>query len=91
MDNGLAKRNPALAKQWYETKNGKLNPFDITFGSGKKVWWQCEKGHEWETSPVYRNKGTGCPYCSNKKVCIDNCLATLNPEIAEEWASTKNG
>ncbi|PEE35651.1 zinc-ribbon domain-containing protein [Bacillus pseudomycoides] len=33
MDNSLAKRNPELAKQWHETKNGKLTPFDVTYGS----------------------------------------------------------
>ncbi|TRZ80398.1 hypothetical protein D4R86_04300 [bacterium] len=25
------------------------------------------------------------------KVCKDNCLATLNPELAKEWHPTKNG
>ncbi|WP_255261530.1 zinc-ribbon domain-containing protein [Bacillus pseudomycoides] len=91
MDNSLAKRNPELAKQWHETKNGKLTPFEATLGSSKKVWWKCEKGHEWEASPANRHQGKGCPYCSNQKVCIDNCLATLNPEIAKEWHPTKNG
>lgn len=91
MDNSLAIRNPELAKQWHETKNGKLTPFHVTFGSNKKAWWKCEKGHEWEASTWNRHKGRGCPYCANKKVCIDNCLATLNPEIAKQWHPTKNG
>ncbi|QWI77934.1 zinc-ribbon domain-containing protein (plasmid) [Bacillus mycoides] len=91
MDNSLAIRNPELAKQWHETKNGKLTPFHVTFGSNKKAWWKCEKEHEWEASTWNRHKGRGCPYCANKKVCIDNCLATLNPEIARQWHPTKNG
>ncbi|MEK4503744.1 zinc-ribbon domain-containing protein [Bacillus sp. FSL R12-0069] len=91
MENSLAIRNPELAKQWHETKNGTLTPFHVTFGSNKKAWWICEKGHEWEASTWNRHKGRGCPYCSNKKVCIDNCLATLNPELAKQWHPTKNG
>ncbi|MED1057635.1 zinc-ribbon domain-containing protein [Bacillus mycoides] len=66
MENSLAIRNPELAKQWYETKNGKLTPFHVTFGFNKKAWWMCEKGHEWETSVNNRAKGTRCLYCSRK-------------------------
>ncbi|WP_257133436.1 zinc-ribbon domain-containing protein [Bacillus wiedmannii] len=37
MDNSLAIRNPKLSKQWHETKNGKLTPFDITELSSKST------------------------------------------------------
>ena len=30
-------------------------------------------------------------HTNNKKVCIDNCLATTHPEIASQWHPTKNG
>ncbi len=90
-DNCLATINPDLAKEWHLTKNGKLNPDMVTPGSGKKIWWKCEKGHEWETAICNRNKGTGCPYCVGQKVSIDNCLATINPEISKQWHPTKNG
>jgi hypothetical protein len=43
----------------------------------------CDKGHEWETTVIDRNRGSGCPYCS--------CLATKNPELVKEWHPTKNG
>jgi hypothetical protein len=89
-DNCLAILNPDLAKEWNQTKNGSLTPRDITLYSGKKVWWVCDKGHEWEAKMADRNKGSGCPYCSGSVVCNDNCLATLNPELALEWHSTKN-
>ncbi|EJV76471.1 MULTISPECIES: zinc-ribbon domain-containing protein [Bacillus cereus group] len=36
MDNSLAIRKPKLSKQWHETKNGKLTPFDVTYSSDKK-------------------------------------------------------
>ena len=32
-------------------KNGEVTPSDIAIGSQKKVWWKCEKGHEWQTTP----------------------------------------
>ena len=91
-DNSLQALNPELAKQWHPTKNGDLTPSDVRPGSGKKAWWVCEKGHEWEVSPNTRtNMNSGCPYCSGKRACIDNCLQTLNPDLAKQWHPSKNG
>jgi len=33
-----------------------LTPSDVTVGYGKKVWWQCAYGHEWEAVIVNRKK-----------------------------------
>jgi very-short-patch-repair endonuclease len=90
-EKSLAFLNPKVAGEWHPTKNGKLRPEDVTPGSGKKVWWQCRKGHACNASPAQRTKGKGCPYCINRKVCNDNCLSTVNPLIASEWHPTKNG
>ena len=87
----LAVKKFALSKQWHPTKNGDLTPYDVTTSSNKKAWWQCEKGHEWFARISHRSNGVGCPYCINKFVCNDNCLQTLNPELAKQWHSTKNG
>ena len=89
-DNCLSVLNPTLAAEWHPTKNGDLTPRDVTSGSGKKAWWICEKGHEWQAAIGSRSTGTGCPYCSNQVVCDDNCLQTLNPSLAKEWHPTKN-
>ena len=91
--NCLAILNPGLAKEWHPTKNGDLTPFDVGLGSHKKVWWQCDKGddHEWQSIVVSRSNGRGCPVCIGQKVVLSNCLATLNPNLAKEWHSTKNG
>ena len=66
--NDLATTHPDLCKEWNYEKNIDLTPQDITYGSGKKVWWICEHGHEWQVSPNMRtcNK-TGCPICAKKK------------------------
>ena len=90
-ENNLGTINPELSKQWHPTKNGKLTPFDVTPNSNKKAWWICQKGHEWEAGIAHRNNGSNCPFCCNQKVCIDNCLATKNPELSKQWHPTKNG
>ena len=85
-ENSLADRFPELAKEWHPTKNGDLTPYDITSGSGKRVWWRCSKGHEWQAVVYSRHNGTGCPICSNKTVQAGfNDLATCNPILAKEW------
>lgn len=85
------KRNSEIEKEWHPTKNKDLTPKDVFPKSGKKVWWQCKKGHEWETTVAHRSNGHDCPYCTNRKVCKDNCLATVNPLVAREWHPKKNG
>jgi hypothetical protein len=90
----LAEVNPELAKEWHPTKNNSLAPFDVTSGSGKKVWWKCDKGDEHEWEEIIGNRvygGYGCKVCSNRKIVKSNCLQTLRPEIAKEWHPTKNG
>jgi hypothetical protein len=94
-EKSLASVNPELASEWHPTKNGDLTPFDITSGSGKKVWWKCDEGddHDWDSSPNNRTKdnGRGCPICSGYKVVKSNCLSTVNPELSSEWHPNKNG
>lgn len=77
-----------LIKQWH-TKNLK-KPSDYYSGSQKKVWWICSKGHEWEAAILNRTYGSGCPYCTNRLVCKDNCLSTVFPELSHDWHPTKN-
>ena len=90
--NDLATTHPKLAKEWHPTKNGALKPTDVCAGSGKKVWWQCEEGHEWQAIIVSRRNNRGCAVCSNKKVLIGhNDFATAFPELAKEWHPTENG
>ena len=90
-DTCLKTINPKLSNQWHPTINGTLTPLDVTPGSNMKVWWICEHGHEWRTAIAHRNKGSGCPYCAGQKVCNNNCLFTINPELSKQWHPTKNG
>lgn len=96
IDNCLQTINPQLSMQWHPTKNSPLTPKNVRANSQNKAWWVCDKGHEWKAvvssrNKIWgRNKGAGCPYCSAKKVNVENCLETINPKLAQEWHPTKN-
>lgn len=93
MKTSFALTHPNLATQWHPTLNGDLIPEMVTPGSGKKVWWLGECGHEWDAIIAGRSgKRLGCPYCSGHRVLAGfNDLATINPEIVKFWHPTKNG
>ena len=85
--------NAQLMAEWNWEKNNELNfaPNTLTLGSGKKVWWKCGKGHEWQARIDSRNNGNGCPYCSGLfAVKGENDLQTVNPTLAKEWNYEKN-
>lgn len=90
--NSLGSLNPELASEWHPTKNGELSPYDVSTGSGLKVWWKCFKGddHEWQATITSRSSGNGCKYCSGKKAASSQSLAVLFPSITQEWHKTKN-
>ena len=91
-ENDLASQYPLLAAQWHPTKNGALRPETLAPRSFLKVWWRCEKGHEWQASVDSRVSGSGCPVCSGRKVVPgENDLATQFPQLAAQWHPTKNG
>lgn len=90
--NDLASVHPELAAQWHPKLNGALSPSAVSRGSKKKVWWLCEKGHEWEAVVKDRAlKRRGCPYCSGRKPVPGlNDLATLHPDVAAQWDYGRN-
>ena len=82
--------NPGLAREWHPTRNGDLNPRNVTPGSGRKVWWICADGHEWEAAIYSRNRGSGCPFC-NKPTPADHIdMLITDTELLKEWHITKN-
>ena len=92
IENSLFTLKPELVQEWDLELNGELTPKDVTPGSKKKVYWRCKKNkeHSWRAAIFSRVHGRGCPYCAHQRVSKDNCLATINPELAAEWHSTKN-
>ena len=61
--------NTTLIAEWNWEKNSELglNPRSLTLGSGKKAWWKCSYGHEWQAVIGSRNKGHGCPVCAKNR------------------------
>lgn len=90
LSNCLTTKNPELAKQWHPTLNGDLTPYDVTEFSNKKVWWQCDKGHEWEDQIISRSKYIDCPYCNHQRVSKEYNLLVINPVLSKEWDYNKN-
>jgi hypothetical protein len=93
INKSLAEQFPELIKSWHPDKNGNLSPHEVAPMSHNRVWWICDKGHEWQTI-IYNRTGknkSGCPYCSGNLASDDNCLQTLYPELAKEWHPDKNG
>ena len=83
--------NAQLMAEWNWERNADIAPSQLTLGSGKKVWWKCGKGHEWEAACYSRIAGNQCPICSGRKVLVGyNDLSTLAPEIALQWHPSKN-
>ncbi|QKF94507.1 putative zinc-ribbon domain protein [Fadolivirus algeromassiliense] len=87
--------HPELCQDWDYERN-EINPNEILPGSSLFVWWKCSKAscdcHRWKTRVDQRtnDRKIGCPYCSNKKVCIHNSLLWNYPQLCVEWYYTKN-
>ena len=75
-ENNLVSIFPEIAKEFHPSKNGNESPYQFTYGSKRKIWWLCSKGHSYEATVNSRtNKRTGCPYCAGKK--------SLTPDLFE--------
>lgn len=85
---------PELFKLWSQELNKDLDVKSLDRNS--YVQWKCPKGddHIWQTKLLhkmkYENQAFGCPYCSANLVSVTNCLATIAPEIAEEFSEELN-
>lgn len=49
--NSLSSTHPSIAEQWHPTRNDPLSSNDVIVTSKRKIWWQCQNGHEWLESP----------------------------------------
>lgn len=61
----------------YSSEN-ELGLDEISYGSGKRVWWKCSTcGYEWEA--IVKNRvqhKQGCPFCSGRNASEKNSLLT---------------
>lgn len=72
----------------------KVNLETITYGSKKKIWWNCQTDnrHVWDAQINARAvSGNGCLVCAGYHVISGiNDLEFLNPLVASQWHPTKN-
>lgn len=88
--------NKEIMKEWDWEKNNELElyPNKLSYGSNKKAWWICPKGHNYNAtiSKKTQDKPTNCPICSNKKILKGyNDLEFVCPNVAKEWNYLQNG
>ena len=62
--NDLKTLNAKVASEWNFEKNGEKKLEEYCLHSGKRVWWKCKDGHEWQATIDSRTRenGNGCPY-----------------------------
>lgn len=81
--------HPDIISQW--SPRNTTSPQEYSAGSGRKVWWVCDRNHEWEEVVELRTRrGYGCPYCSGHRATLEKSLATQFPQMAAEWDQEKN-
>ena len=91
-DNSLAALRPDLAREWHPTRNRPLTPQNVFPAAAHQVWWRCEHGHVWQATINSRSTlGTGCPYCSGRRVTRERSLAATHRALARQWHPTLNG
>jgi len=92
-ENAMLRVRPELWCEWDFERNSKLgfDIYEISYGLFKKVNWIClDCKSNYDSMIANRVKGKGCPFCVGKKVNHTNSLASLRPDLAEQWHPTKN-
>jgi len=94
----LAAKYPQIARLWHASRNGDLQPSQVTVGCEQKAWWQCDRSadHVFQATvhamvKYIRKGGTGCPYCKGFRVSKENSLAAKYPNLLEFWDKIRNG
>lgn len=92
IEDNLLIKHPVLCKEWDYNKN-ELTPDKYKSKSNLPAWWICSKCESSYNAGISSRTGalkTGCHYCTGQKVNYTNSLASLRPDLAEEWHPTKN-
>jgi hypothetical protein len=92
-ERSLAALRPGVAREWHRDRNGALTPRAVTVMSNRRVWWRCgdHPEHEWRAAVDDRATGSGCPFCSGRRVWSGYNLARCFPAVAAEWNRRRNG
>jgi len=85
---------PALVAQIDPIANENFDSTKIAAASHLNLHWKCSAGpdHTWQARVFHRTiNNSGCPFCANKRASATNCLATIAPNIAQDFHPMLNG
>ena len=79
--NDLFSLFPHLEIEWDFEKNT-ISPYELSYGSGCKVWWKCENEHSWKDTVAHRTfDERGCVLCKGKKSIGEQEVSRLVSEL----------
>jgi hypothetical protein len=74
-------------KSLFWSNKNLVKPNQVALNSHKKFWFDCECGHDFESSLLNINQANNwCPYCYNRKLC-GNCDVCYNKSFASHEKS----
>ena len=86
--------HPALARQWFQPRNGELTPAQVLPGSDTWVWWKCSEApdHIWRQRVEVRTRreGRGCPACAGYQTSDTNSIRIHYAHLVPEWHPSLN-
>ena len=65
-DNDFKSKAPEQLRKEFNADKNKIKIEELFISSRRKVWWICEKGHEWEAAVYSRTNGNGCRKCTKQ-------------------------
>jgi len=91
----LSKLSPRLQQQFDRVQNAHLGNIVIAKFSALQVAWSCDQcpngyPHKWVQKPCIRAANDGCPFCSGRRACRHNSLATKSNAAAASWDYSAN-
>ena len=79
--NDLFSLCPHLENEWDFEKNT-ISPYEISYGTQRKVWWKCENEHSWKDTVSHRTLDErGCVLCKGKKSIGEQEVSHLVSEL----------
>jgi len=90
--NNFAVLFPHLLEDWDYKKNKGVDPYKISSGTHKRIYWSCHVcSHPWSTYLFNRTlHKSGCPGCSKKAASSTSNVKKVFPELLKEWDYVKN-
>ena len=82
-----------MGAMWSERNT--LSAREVSKGNDSKFWFQCSGcAHEYDVVPYSMKGGKHCPYCTNQKLCDEDCKGCYEKSceshemMREEWSAT---